>query len=41
MISNIIEIIKILEKEGFDKKEAILIIIADELKKINYKNGRN
>jgi hypothetical protein len=41
MISEIIETIKILEKEGFDKKEAILIIIANELKEINYKNDRN
>jgi len=34
MISEIIETIKILEKEGFDKKEAIGIIIANELKEI-------
>jgi hypothetical protein len=31
MIAEIIETIKILEKEGFDKKEAIGIIIANEL----------
>jgi len=31
MISEIIETIKILEGKGFDKKEAIGIIIANEL----------
>jgi len=37
MISETIETIKILEKEGFDKKEGIGILIINELKEIKEK----
>jgi hypothetical protein len=42
MISEIIDTIKLLEREGFDKKEATQIILINEIKELKevLKNGR-